>query len=158
MASNKKNEQWKSLTKNIKKLKWFIVLEISEKFQKKCLSPEVCSVTKYRHHHAVSFLYFSENCEKAAPQSPEKSLMGMEILKEKISCNLWFSLPDMKVTLISQLSEKFMSVKIHIFKNASVVKLYSGICRYFAKHLKIGLIYLIAERIIFQYSFCQKPY
>ena len=88
MASNKKNEQWKSLTKNIKKLKMIHFSGNIRKISKKCLSPETCSVTKYRHHHAVSFLYFSENCEKAAPQSPEKSLMGMEILKEKISCNL----------------------------------------------------------------------
>ena len=112
MASNKKNEQWKSLTKNIKKLKMIHFSGNIRKISKKCLSPETCSVTKYRHHHAVSFLYFSENCEKATPQSPKKSFVGMEILKEKISCNLWFSLPDMKVTL------KPTVWKIHVRKNS----------------------------------------
>ena len=48
-------------------------------------------------------------------------------------------------------SEKFMSVKIHVFKVASVAKLYSGICRYFAKHQEICLFFLTAEsRILLQ--------
>ena len=67
------------------------------KFPEKCLSPETCSGTKYRSHHAVSLLQFSENCEKATRQSPKKTFMEMVSLREKISCDLWFSLPDMKV-------------------------------------------------------------
>ena len=52
--------------------------------------------------------------------------------------------------------------KSHIGKNfglkrASTAKLYSGIRRFFAKHLKIGLFYLIAESMILQYCFCQQP-
>ena len=54
----------------------------------------------------------------------------MENMKKKISSDLWFSLPDMKVTL-KQLSEmvlkKFMSVKIHALKKASVAKLFKHI-------------------------------
>ena len=58
------------------------------KFPEKCLRPETCSVTKYRSHHAVSFLQFSENCAKATRQSPKKTFMVMVSLKEKISCDL----------------------------------------------------------------------
>ena len=55
-------------------------------------------------------------------------------------------------------SEKLMSVKIHVIKKTYVVKLYSGIHRYFAKQRKIGIIYLVAESRILQYCFCQQPY
>ena len=72
----------------------------------------------------------------------------MENMKEKLSCDLWFSLPEIKVTL-KQLSEtvlkKFMSVQILVFKIASVAKLYSGIRKYFAKQQEICLFYFIAE-------------
>ena len=48
-------------------------------------------------------------------------------------------------------SEKFMSVKIHVFKIASLAKGYSGIRRYFAKHQEICLFFLTAEsRILLQ--------
>ena len=48
-------------------------------------------------------------------------------------------------------SEKFMSVKIHVFKVASVAKLYSGVRRYFAKHQEICLFFLTVEsRILLQ--------
>ena len=48
-------------------------------------------------------------------------------------------------------SEKFMSIKIHVFKIASAAKLYSGIRRYFAKHQEICLFFLTAEsRILLQ--------
>ena len=52
-------------------------------------------------------------------------------------------------------SEKFISVKFHVLKKAYVAKLYNGICRYFAKQIEIGLVYLAAERRILQYCFCQ---
>ena len=51
--------------------------------------------------------------------------MEMKSMKEKISCDLWFSLPDIKVNL-KQMSEKFMSVKIHAPKIASPAKLYTA--------------------------------
>ena len=82
--------------------------------------------------------------------------MEMESMKEKLSCNLWFSLPDMKVSNSATVwngSEKFMSVKINVFKKASVTKLYSGIRIYFAKQWEIGLFYLIAESGILQFCF-----
>ena len=76
--------------------------------------------------------------------------MEMENMKKK-SCNLWFSLPDMKVNL-KQLSEtalkkvmsetalkKVMSVKTNFLKKASVAKLYRSIRRYFVKQREIGL-------------------
>ena len=82
--------------------------------------------------------------------------MEMESMKEKLSCNLWFSLPDMKVSNSATVwngSEKFMSVKIHVFKKAPVAKLYSDIRIYFAKQREIGLFYLIAESGILQFCF-----
>ena len=43
-------------------------------------------------------------------------------------------------TTIYELSEKFMSVKIHVLKRASAAKLYSDICRYFYETLKNGYL------------------
>ena len=74
--------------------------------------------------------------------------MGTETMKEKLSRDLWFSLPDMKVSNSATVwkgSEKFMSIQIHVFKKASVAKMYFGIRIYFAKQPEIGLFYLIAE-------------
>ena len=50
-------------------------------------------------------------------------------------------------------SEKFMSVKIHVFKIASVAKLCSGIRRYFVKQQEICLFFLTAESRIFQSNY-----
>ena len=45
--------------------------------------------------------------------------MEMENMKENLSCDLWFSLPQMKVTAaVSSGSEK-----VHVLKKASVTKL-----------------------------------
>ena len=55
-------------------------------------------------------------------------------------------------------SEISMSVKIHVPKKASVVKLYGDFRRYFAKQREIGLLYLIAESTILQSCFCQQLY
>ena len=68
----------------------------------------------------------------------------MENIKEKLSCDLWFTLPDMKVTLkatVWNASEKLMFVKVHVLKKNYVVKLFSGIHRYFVKQQKIGILY-----------------
>ena len=46
----------------------------------------------------------------------------MESMKEIMSFDLRFSLPDTKVKL-KQLPEKYMSVKIHVIKRASTAKL-----------------------------------
>ena len=52
----------------------------------------------------------------------------MENMKENLSCDLWFLLPDMEViiskTAVWNCSEKLMSVKLHVLKIASAVKLY----------------------------------
>ena len=50
-------------------------------------------------------------------------------MKKKLSCDLWFSLPDKKVTLkkLSEMVLKFMSVKIHVLKKTSVAKLFKRI-------------------------------
>ena len=73
------------------------------------------------------------------------------------SCDLWFPLPDMKINLKQQ-SEKVISAKIYGLKRASTAKLYSGIRRFFAKHLKMGFFRLIAESMILQHSFSKEPY
>ena len=68
----------------------------------------------------------------------------MEYIKEKLSCDLLFTIPGMKVTL-KQLSE-------------TVLKTQSSIHRYFAKRRKIGIFYLVAASRILQYCFCEQPY
>ena len=46
--------------------------------------------------------------------------MEMENMKKNLSCDLWFSLPQMKVTTtVSSGSEKFMSLKKHLLPNSS---------------------------------------
>ena len=56
----------------------------------------------------------------------------------------------MKVNLTQQ-SEKVISEKSYGLKKASTATLYSGIHRFFTKHLQMGLFYLIAESMILQY-------
>ena len=54
----------------------------------------------------------------------------MENAKEKLSCDLWFWLPDMKSNseaIFWNGSEKFMSVKTHVHKKTSVAKLFKHI-------------------------------
>ena len=53
-------------------------------------------------------------------------------------------------TTVWNSSEKFMSVNIPVLKISSVAKLYSGICRYFAKQQKIGLFFLTGQSRILQ--------
>ena len=53
-----------------------------------------------------------------------------------------------KHTILKQLSKKFIFVKIHVLKKASTTKFYSGIRRYFVKHLETSIFYLKAESII----------
>ena len=52
----------------------------------------------------------------------------MENMKENLSCDLWFLLPDIEViiseTAVWNCSGKLMSVKLHVLKIASAVKLY----------------------------------
>ena len=71
--------------------------------------------------------------------------MEMGTIKERLSCDLCFSLPDMKRSnsaAVWSSSEKFMPVKIRVFKKAPVAKLYKGIRICFAKQLEVGLILL----------------
>ena len=67
-----KNERLKSLTKNIKKLRSSrhicSIDSLSWKFPQKCLSTETGRITKYRPHHAASFLWFFENYKISTPQ------------------------------------------------------------------------------------------
>ena len=67
-----KNERLKSLTKNIKKLRSSrhicSIDSLSWKFPQKCLSTETGRTTKYRPHHAASFLWFFENYKISTPQ------------------------------------------------------------------------------------------
>ena len=113
-------------------LYWLFVLGIQENSPQKVSAPETCGATRYRPHHAAWFLHFSENFKKASSLSSRKSLMEMRNMKEKILCDLWFSLPDMKV-ILKQLSEmflknsclwKFMSLKKHLWLNPSMTFLY----------------------------------
>ena len=138
-----KNERLKSLTKNIKKLRSSrhicSINSLPWKFPQKCLSTETSRITKHRPHHAASFLWFFENCKISTPQDDEKSLMETESLKEKILCDLGFSLPYMNVNL-KQLSVEFLSVKVICCQN---LQWHSYICDI----LKIGPFYLIAKSL-----------
>ena len=75
-------------------------------------APAACGVTKYRPHQAVFLSYFFEKLKEATPQTHEKSLMEIENMKEKLSYDLWFSLPDLKVTKVTlkQLSETVLKM------------------------------------------------
>ena len=86
MASNKKKNDSKVWRKNIKKLRnsrsqllhRLFVLGVPENSPKNVSGSETCGVTKYRHHCAVSILYFSKKFKKVAPQNHKKSFMEME--------------------------------------------------------------------------------
>ena len=96
-------------------------MEILENFPKIILAFATCGVKKYRPHHAVSLLQFSENLKKAI-----KKLNGNEQKKKKkwkqLSCDTRLSLLRMKLAL-NQISERvlkglypqtFMLLKNHI--------------------------------------------
>ena len=125
-----KNERLKSLTKNIKKLRSSrhicSINSLPWKFPQKCLSTETGRITKYRPHHAASFLWFFENCKISTPQGDEKSLMETESLKEKI---MWSRV----LTTIYECKPKATVCRIpvrksiHVLKKSSVAKIYSDI-------------------------------
>ena len=154
-----KNERLKSLTKNIKKLRSSrhicSINSLPWKFPQKCLSTETGRITKYRPHHAASFLWFFENCKISTPQGDEKSLMETESLKEKISCDLGFSLPYMNVNL-KQLSVEFLSVKVfmslksHLLPKSTVTFVYLW-------HIK-NWSFLFDSKKSMQQCFCQQWY
>ena len=54
-------------------------------------------------------------------------------------------------------SEKFMSGKIHVLQKASAAKLYSAFVD-ILRNNEISLFYLIAERRILPYCFCQQSH
>ena len=126
----------KSLEKKIKKLRgshsqllyWLFVLGIQKNSSKNYSPLRTCGLTKYRPHKAVSLLQFSENFKIAISQNLKESLTEMENMKEKLSCDLWFCLLDVKVTITQLLEtvlknscpQKCMSLKKHLFPNFTV--------------------------------------
>ena len=142
MASNKKNEQLKSLEKNILKSLEALVHSCStatcfgnsKKFLKKCLTSWdlstpwkidpitlflCCNVLKISKKLLVKVI------KKFDGNGKYQRKMKFMILATRDGSNP-------KATLWNSF-ENFMSVKTHFLKIASVAKLYSSICWYFGK-------------------------
>ena len=83
-----------------------------------------------------------------------KKLDGNEKSERKII--MWFIILATRYdsnskAAIWNVSEKFMSVKIHVPKKASVVKLFNDVHTYFGRQREIDVFYLIAGNGILQY-------
>ena len=94
-------------------------MEILENFPKIILAFATCGVKKYRPHHAVSSLQFSENLKKAI-----KKLNGNEQKKKKMkTIILWYKIITTTYETSSKSnlwkgSERFISANVYALKKS----------------------------------------
>ena len=92
----------------------FIFLEVLENSQKNVTFPGITPSCSFFHW------IFLKISKRNYSSKPWKNLMETKNMKQKISCDLWFSLTNMKVTL----KQRHLTLEGLTYVNVSIIKLY----------------------------------